>query len=111
MHSSPVLTQKEKHLIKTRQKFATRRLDIISYMLNRPQGTSIMELVQGLGMSLASIERYVAKMKAKGDIELCRSEPLKGVSRRPINYYVVTTEGELNGLLEESNKSIGFTQR
>lgn len=103
--SSTELTQKEKHLIKTRQKYKARRLDILDYMLKRPQGTSIIQLVKGLGMSLASIERYVAKMKAEGDIELSRSEPLKGVSKRPINYYIVSTKGELDGLLEKSNKS------
>jgi predicted ArsR family transcriptional regulator len=102
MSSSDELTQREKHLIKMRQKFSTRRQDIIAYMLKRPQGTSIMELAQGLGMSLASIERYVAKMKRAGDIELCRSEPIKGVSRRPINYYVVTIDGELDGLSTKS---------
>lgn len=100
--SSAELTQKEKHLIKTRQKFQTRRLDIIVYMLKRPQGTSIIELVKGLNMSQASVERYLAKMKANGDVELCRAEPIKGVSKRPVKYYVVSAQGELDGLLEKS---------
>ena len=73
-------------------------------MLKRPQGTSIMELVKGLGMSLASVERYLAKMKESGDIELCRAEPIRGVSKRPVKYYVVSTQAELDGLLSKTDK-------
>jgi hypothetical protein len=102
--SSTELIQKEKHLAKTRLKFKARKLDIIDYMIKRPQGTSIMELVQGLGLSLASVERYLAKMKAAGDVELCRAEPIRGVSKRPVKYYVVSTQGELDGLLSKADK-------
>lgn len=71
-------------------------------MLKRPYGTSVMELVKGVGLSLASVERYMAKLKADGDIELLRAEPIKGVSKRPVKYYVVSAQGELDGLLKKS---------
>ena len=95
----------EERYKKARHKFETHKQDILGYMLKRPQGTSIMELVKGLGMSLASVERYVAKLKLIGDIELARAEPIKGVSKRPVKYYVVSAQGELDGLLKKSNKS------
>jgi len=51
----------------------------------------------------------VEKLKRDGDIRLLKAEPLKGVSRRPINYYVISNEGmvalterELDGLLKKS---------
>ena len=86
MHSSPELTQKEKHLIKGRHKYKTRRLDILEFLVKRPLG-----------------------LKNDGGIVLLRSEPIKGVSKKPINYYVISnegmvvlTEGELDGLLKKS---------
>ena len=103
--SSAELIRIEERYKKARHKFETRKQDILDYMLKRPQGTSVMELVKGLGISLASIERYVAKLKEVGDIELCRAEPRKGVSKRPVKYYVVSAQGELDGLLKKSNTS------
>jgi len=94
-------TQENKYT-KARHRYKTRRLDILDYMLKRPHGTSVMELVKGVGLSLASIERYLAKLKADGDIELLRAEPIKGVSKRPVKYYVVSAQGELDGLLKKS---------
>jgi len=109
MHSSPELTQKEKHLIKARHKYKTRRLDILEFLIKRPLGSSTLQIAQGIGVSLISAKRYIAKLKNDGDIVLLRSEPIKGVSRKPINYYaisnegmVVLTEGELDGLLKKS---------
>ena len=109
MHSSPELTQKEKHLIKTRHKYKTRKLDILDFLASRPLGSSTLEIAQGIGVSLVSAKRYVEKLKRDGDISLLKAEPLKGVSRRPINYYVISNEGmvalterELDGLLKKS---------
>lgn len=73
-------------------------------MLKRPQGTSIIELVKGIGMSLASVERYVAKLKETGDIELCREEPIRGLCKRPVKYYVVSAQAELDALLNKPNQ-------
>jgi len=89
---------------KARHKFEARRLDIISYLSRRPQGTSVMELARGVGVSLPSAERYLAKLKKLGDIELCRAEPIKGVSKRPIKYYVVSAEAELDMVMNKKGK-------
>lgn len=88
--------RKEQHLLKARHKFRTRWLDVVKFMLSRPQGSSVMEIAKGVKVSLASAERYLAKMKDRGDIELARAEPIKGVSKRPIKYYVVSAEAELD---------------
>lgn len=99
------LTKVEDRYKKARHKFETRKHDILDYLLTRPQGTCVVELAKGIGMSLSSVERYVAKLKEAGDIELSRAEPIKGVSKRPVKYYVVSTQGELDGLLKKSNNS------
>lgn len=88
--------RKEQHLLKARHKFKTRWLDIVRFMLSRPEGTSVMQIAQGIKVSLASAERYLSKMKDRGDIELARAEPIKGVSKKPIKYYILTADAELD---------------
>lgn len=85
-----------------KQKFEGRRKDILAFMLSRPQGTSVVELAKGINVSITSAERYITKLRTEGDIELCRAEPIRGVSKKPIKYYVVTTEAELDGVLKKS---------